>query len=269
MLIWKNTSTLDGYDHDLIFSEDRNQAQIALLGSKSIELDEFPNLKGIFRAGIGKDNVPEIEAKQRGILVKYPAKDTIEIIYNETAAFTCNLIFRMFYSDIGTINPWYKMDRNALASKNLLVIGSGNIGSRVAKNMHPFTNVYTYDIINNKDSELPGLINNADCISLHIPKSSDNDAFINRDRLALMKDGAILINTSRGSIVDENALYDEINSDRLRAAFDVFWEEPYSGKLKKFHPNKFHMSPHIASTCSEFLSGCRQGLDMLIKEISL
>ena len=65
MLIWKNTSTLDGYDKGLVFTEHKEQAEIALLGSKTIDLDEFPYLKGIFRAGIGKDNVPEEEATKK------------------------------------------------------------------------------------------------------------------------------------------------------------------------------------------------------------
>ena len=67
MFIWKNTSTLDGYDEGLSFTGDTEQAKIALLGSKPIDLLEFPNLKGIFRAGIGKDNVPEKLAAEKGI----------------------------------------------------------------------------------------------------------------------------------------------------------------------------------------------------------
>ena len=87
-------------------------------------------------------------------------------------------------------------------------------------------------------------------------------------KLSMMKDGAILINTARGAIVDEDALFSEISSNRLQAAFDVFWNEPYEGKLKGLHPDQFLMSPHVASTCSGFLRGCRKGLDELIKELN-
>ena len=83
-----------------------------------------------------------------------------------------------------------------------------------------------------------------------------------------MKDGAALINTARGPIVDEEALYAEIKLGRLKAAFDVFWKEPYNQKLKEFYPNFFYMTPHVASTCKGFLIGCRQGLDLLIKELN-
>ena len=231
-------------------------------------LSEFPNLKGIFRAGIGKDNVPEKEAIDRGISVKYPSKDTVDSIFNETATFTCNLIFRMLYGYVGSLDPWYKYDRQEMLQKTLLVIGTGNIGQRVVKFMEPFMRVITFDILHNNESDLNELISKADCITLHIPKMDENEAFFNREKLAAMKDGAILVNTARGSIVDEDALFAEISSGRLRAAFDVFWQEPYIGKLKKFHPDKFYMSPHIAGYTDSFLLGCRKALDSLISELS-
>ena len=133
--------------------------------------------------------------------------------------------------------------------------------------MKPLMDVVKFDIIDNKLSELPSLINNADCITLHIPKTIDNESFMSKNKLALMKKDAILINTARGSLVDEEALYNELESGRLKAAFDVFWEEPYKGKLNKLHSNQFFMTPHVASTCNGFLSGCRESLNILIQEL--
>jgi phosphoglycerate dehydrogenase-like enzyme len=268
MKIWKNTSTLNDYDKGLVFTEKKDLAEIALLGSKPININEFPNLKGIFRAGIGKDNVPEKEAKIKGVVVRYPSRDTINIIFDETAAFTCSLIFRMLYNSVGTITPWVKYDRSELSAKTLLIIGNGNIGKRVYQHMKHFMNVSSFDILDNKASELNQLLIKADCISLHIPKIDDNISFINKEKLSIMKDNAVLINTARGSLVDEEALYNEIKKGRLRAAFDVYWEEPYKGKLIEFIPDKFFMSPHIASTCSGFLKGCKESLDDLIRKLS-
>jgi len=268
MLVWKNTSTLDGYDKGITFTDNKEIAEITLLGGKSIHLQEFPKLKGIFRAGIGKDNVPEIEAVNNGILVRYPSNDTINIIYDETATYTCTLIFQMLYKDIGTLDPWIKKDRTECKGRTLLVIGKGNIGKRVIQYMQPFMNVASFDILENDESELQELLISADCITLHIPKMDKNESFISKKRLSIMKDNTVIINTSRGSLVDEDALYDEISKGRLRAAFDVFWKEPYEGKLKEFYPDRFFMSPHIASTCSGFLKGCRKGLDNLINEVS-
>jgi phosphoglycerate dehydrogenase-like enzyme len=268
MLVWKNTSTLDGYDAEIVFTKNKSLAEIALLGSKNIHLYDFPKLKGIFRAGIGKDNVPENEASEKGIVIKYPSQETVDSIFNETAVFTSHLIFRMLYGYVGTLDPWYKYDRPELSNKTLLVIGTGNIGSRVVKYMLPFMDVLTFDILGDDISDLPILLNKADCVTLHIPKTDENNHFIDKDKLGMMKDGAILINTARGLIVDEDALFIEISTGRLRAAFDVFWQEPYIGKLKKFHPDKFYMSPHIAGYTDSFLLGCRKALDSLMSELS-
>jgi len=264
MLIWKNTATLDGYDEDLHFTESKKDADIALLGSKPINLIEFPNLKGIFRAGIGRDNVPEKEAKEKNIVVGYPSKETINIIFEETACFTCGLIFQMLYANVGTLDPWEKEPRLQLLEKTLLVIGAGRIGGRVAELMKHFMRVSTFDILQNETSELKPLMQEADCVTIHIPKSDKNVSFINREKLSWMKNDAVLVNTARGPIVDEDALYTELQSDRLKVAFDVYWQEPYKGKLKQFHPISFYMTPHVASTCSGFLEGCREDLKSLI-----
>jgi len=268
MKIWKNTATLDGYDDGLDFTGAKHEADIALLGSKPIILNEFPNLKGIFRAGIGRDNVPIKEAEALGIVVRFPSQETIDVIYEETADFTCGLIFQMLYSGVGTCTPWVKHERVQLAGKTLLVIGAGNIGGRVAGKMKNFMKVKTYDAAQHPVGVLDNWLAYADCISLHIPKNSENERFIDCEKLSRMKDGAILINTARGAIVDEDALFEEIESGRLHAAFDVFWQEPYEGRLKNFYPDGFYMTPHVASTCTGFLEGCRKGLNDLIKDIS-
>ena len=268
MLVWKNTATLDDYDDSLSFTDLKCEATIALLGSKPISLEGFSNLKGIFRTGIGRDNVPIEEAESMGIMVRFPPQEAIDIIYEETACFTCGLIFRMLYNEVGTLEPWGKHVRAQLSDRVLLVVGMGNIGSRVAGKMKGFIKVETYDILQNTASELKDLIVSADCISLHVPKSKENIHFMDSEKLSWMKKGAVLINTARGTIVDEDALFKEIESSRIRAAFDVYWQEPYTGKLKEFHPERFYMTPHVASTCKGFLEGCRKGLDNLIKEIS-
>ena len=231
------------------------------------DLTEFTNLKGIFRAGIGRDNVPETEAIKRGVIVRYPSEQTTDIIFEETANFTCGLIFRMLYNNVGTIDPWMKLPRQQFSKKSLLVIGTGKIGSRVAELMSSFMLVKTFDILQNKLSALKSMMHQSDCITIHIPKSDENISFINDERLSWMKDGSVLVNTSRGAIVDEDALFIEINKNRLRAAFDVYWQEPYNGKLKKFYPDNFFMTPHVASTTEGFLNGCRKDFDSLVSDL--
>jgi len=134
--------------------------------------------------------------------------------------------------------------------------------------MKNFIQVTTFDILSNKAFELKPLMQEADCITIHIPKSDENISFIDKEKLSWMKNNAVLINTARGTIVDEDALYMELKSSRIKAAFDVYWDEPYNGKLKEFFPDPFYMTPHVASTCVDFLIGCRNSIDELISEIN-
>jgi phosphoglycerate dehydrogenase-like enzyme len=170
----------------------------------------------------------------------------------------------MLYQNVGTLDPWEKEPRKQFSQNTLLIIGFGKIGARVASLLKPFMQISTYDIFQNEIAELKPMFQQADCITIHIPKSDENVSFIDAEKMSWMKNNSVLVNTARGVIVDEEALYNEIKSGRLRAAFDVYWQEPYRGKLKEFYPDRFYMTPHVASTCSSFLKGCRDGLDQLI-----
>ena len=267
MKIWTNTKTLDGLVDDLEFTQDKNIAELALLGSKPIDLNEFPKLRGIFRAGVSITNIPIEEAKKRGIEVRIPSDEIVNFIYEETANFTCYLILRMLYQNVGSLDPWIKYNRTFLNNRNLLVIGTGKIGSMVAEKMDKLLDISTYDKTVNDESELKELIQNTDCISIHIPNTPENKSFFDSEKLSWMKNGAILINTARGPIVDENALYEAIKKERIKAAFDVYWQEPYSGKLKEFYPDRFFMTPHVGSACDEFLNGAAEDMRKMIHDL--
>jgi len=250
------TKTLDEYLPDLMAqqSQENHTAQILLVGGKHIDLDAFPALRGIFKVGVGTDNLPFEEAKQRGIEIALPAEATRQVIFRETADFACHLILQTFYRAVGDWGAWRKEPRQTLASKNLLVIGTGNIGSMVVEKMSQFCQVSTFDTLYNSEQELKALIEEADCVSLHIPHMPQTDKFIDAEKLSWMKDGAALVNTARGKIIDEAALLHELKTGRLFAALDVFSEEPYHGPLSELGPSRVLLSPHVASTCQEFLA---------------
>jgi len=254
MKVWSNTRTLDGYVDGIAFTDDTNAAEVALIGGKPIRLADFPRLRGIFKTGVGRDNVPEAEAAARGIACGFPSPATCDIIYEETAAFACHLILQALYADSGDFATWSKRDRPALQSRELLVLGAGNIGARVASKMRALLKVSTFDALANRPDELEPLIRRADCISLHVPLLPATRGLFDATKLAWMKDGAALVNTARGPIVDEAALLAELTAGRLRAAFDVFWEEPYKGRLAELPRDRFIVSPHVASTCREFIA---------------
>lgn len=253
MFIYSATNTLDGYLPQLNVTNDKSLAEVVLIGGKPLSLQEFPRLRGIFKTGIGTDNLPFEEAESRGVVIELPSEHAIMTILDETASYTCNLILHGSYTNVGTWDTWHKIDRPALANQNLLVIGHGRIGKRVVKRMQPFMKVDTFDLAENSQGELEPKLRLADAVCLMVPLDSTTRGFFNSEKLKWMKDGALLVNTARGSIVDEDALYTELANKRLRAAFDVFWSEPYNGKLCQLDSETFVRTPHVASTCREFL----------------
>lgn len=267
MILWSNTKTLDGYVPELTFTTDKAIAEVALVGGKAINLAEFPRLRGIFKTGVGRDNVPEAEAAALGIVCAFPSPATAEIVFTETASFACHLILQALYAGAGDFATWTKLDRPALRTRNLLVLGTGQIGRRVAAQMRGFVDVTTFDTLTNRPDELEPLVRRADCVSLHIPLTPETRGFFDASKLAWMKDGASLVNTARGPVVDEAALFAELTAARLRAAFDVFWEEPYKGRLLELPRERCSTTPHIASTCREFLAGTANDFRAFLKSL--
>jgi len=255
MLIFKATNTLDGYLPSLQYTEDKSEASVILVGGKKFELSDFPQLRGIFKTGVGTDNLPFAEAEARGVVIALPSESTCRIIYEETAAFTCYLILAGLYAGKGEWASWMKVDRSVMYQRRLLVVGNGRIGHRVADKMRVFMEVDTFDILQNDPATFEQKVRRADCVTLHIPLTADTISLFNAERLAWMRDDALLVNTSRGPVVDEDALYAELASGRLRAALDVYWKEPYRGRLTALPIDRFIRTPHIASTCREFLQG--------------
>lgn len=266
-MIFRGTGTLDGLTEGLEFTDDRAAAEVLLVGGKAIDLDEFPRLRAIFKTGVGTDNLPFEEAAARGVEIGLPSDETRDVIFSETAAFTCRLILHGLYRNVGDLESWTKRPRSALESENVLVIGTGNIGSRVRDKMAGFCTVTTFDAMDNQPEELRPLVERADCISLHLPLNDQTRDFFDAQKLSWMKDGAALMNTARGPIVSEDALFDELSAGRLFAAFDVFWQEPYHGKLRTLHPDPFFMTPHVASTCRQFLEGTARDFRQFLKDL--
>lgn len=269
MKVYFNTSAfVSKYSQGQIsITEDPSEAELVVLGAKTVEIEKFKNLKAVYRFGVGKENVPLDYLEKRPIKVYFPSKEAKEVLYESTANFTVFLIFYMYYSPtLGDIKGWKKHTRDFLSSKNLLLIGMGNVGKRVMEKMKPFMNVLTYDIAQNDHRELKPLLESADIISLHIPYTKENKGFIDAEKLSWMKNDAILINTARGGLVDGEALYEKLLNSNMRAAFDVFWKEPYEGKLKDLRPTKFFMTPHTASQTKDFIEkGFNDILDIIEK----
>ena len=253
--VWKNTKTLDrwlpGLNLELV--EDPAMAEVALLGASPFDPSYMPKLKTVFRCGVGVDNIPFAECAARGIEVVLPSAATTELIYEETSSFAVYLILSALYSDVGDVSPWQKRDRHVLSSRVVLVLGRGNIGRRVIAKLEPLCNVVSWDVAHDRQSDLDPLLSAADVLTLHMPLDETTSNWLDKSLMEKLKPGAWIVNTARAGIVHEQDLRSEIERGRLRAAFDVFWEEPYPGPLTDFNPSMFKATPHVSSHSLEFL----------------
>jgi D-3-phosphoglycerate dehydrogenase len=226
-------------------------------------MDRVPTLRVIARMGIGYDNVSLAEATRRGIAVcNVPDGPTIS-----TAEHSVMLLL----ATVKRLNKWQsavKADRQVdyfgaydgeeLYGLRLGLIGLGRIGLRVAAAALALGMMVTaHDPFVNADlaaqagvelvPALEELLATADVVSLHLPLTSETHHLINAQRLALMKPGAFLVNTSRGGLVDEAALLHALETGHLGGAgMDVFEIEPPTSRHPLLHRNDIVFTPHVA-----------------------
>src|SRR5260370_14778670 len=148
-----------------------------------------------------------------------------------------------------------------IRGKTLGVIGLGNVGSEVAKRAHglemeviaydPVVSLERAELINVELVSLKEVLERSDFVTLHVPLVDANHNLIGAPEIALMKPSARLINTARGGVVDENALYQALTSGRLAAAAsDVFQSEP-PGANPLLGLSNFVATPHIGASTAE------------------
>lgn len=215
-------------------------------------------LKLISRVGIGLDNVDLLAAEKRGIKVSY----TPDAPAPAVAEFTIGLMLMLLRS-IHVSNAqmhrgeWYRHFGRRIPEVTIGIIGTGRIGARVLRRLQAFGSprILVNDIRPDKNIapelklEWVGkeeIYRQADLISLHVPLSKQTKNMISHDELTMMKSDAMIINTSRGGIVNEADLEAVLNSGHLSgAAIDVFDQEPYSGGLAKI--DRCLLTSHMGS----------------------
>lgn len=140
-----------------------------------------------------------------------------------------------------------------LAGKTIGIVGFGNIGQQVARIAIAFGMKVIYYRLHDKESSLGNyvdmqtLFNRSDVVTLHCPLTADNHAFVNAKLLGLMKTSALLINTARGQLIDENDLADALNNDRIAAAgLDVLSAEPPKATNPLLTAKNCIITPHNA-----------------------
>lgn len=224
-------------------------------------IDALPYLKCISRVGVGMDNIDLDYAKLKGIMVINTPDGPTRSVAELTIAMTLSLLKRIPQADADMKNKhWKKRIGNLLHKKRIGIIGLGRIGKMVAEMFRALGNpVIGFDLFSDEDWAkrqgvelgcLEDVIRQAEILSLHIPESSDKKPVIGAYELQSMKEGAFLINIARGGVVDEDALFQSLRSQRVAgAAIDVFSQEPYDGPLCDL--DNVILTPHLGSYALE------------------
>ena len=209
-------------------------------------MSKAKNLKMISRVGIGLDSVDLLTAKKRGISVSYTPDAPAPAVAELTTGMMLTLLRSVHVSNSQMhAGQWHRFFGRRLSNVTIGVIGVGRIGKGVIKHLQGFgtPHILANDI--NPDQqfidkygleweEKEYIYKHADIVSLHLPLTSKTKDMVRKRHLLSMKRDAIVINTSRGGIINEKDLYDVMQSDHLSgAAIDVFDEEPYDGPLKE------------------------------------
>ncbi len=228
-------------------------------------IDAAKNLKVIGRAGVGLDNVDVDYAKSKGIKVLNTPGATSISVAELVIGLILAVMRKIAYADRGMRRgewPKKKCKGIEMYGKTLGIIGIGRIGREVAKRARAFgMKVIYYDVFKLDDKtanelgveyrDLDELIEEADVITLHVPLLPETKHMINAERIAKMKDGAIVINAARGGVVDEEALYEALKSGKLYgAALDVYEHEPLK-ESKLFELDNIVLTPHIGAQAKE------------------
>lgn len=220
---------------------------ILIAGTEDYPITALENskVKAICRVGIGLDNVPLNYCKEKKITVTYTPDAPSQGVAELTLANILNLSRMILRSDKSVREGvWNRYLGHLLEEMTIGIVGLGRIGSRVAKLLQPFnTRILATEIVDKSEIikeynielvDKKTLFQQSDLVSLHLPSNKKNNQFVNRESLTWMKTGSFLINSSRGPLVDEDALYDALIQNHLAgAALDVFSSEPYEGKLIK------------------------------------
>lgn len=230
-------------------------------------LNHAGQLKVIGRLGVGLDNIDLDAAKQANIQV-LPATGANAVAVAEYVMSALLHLRRPmtsgFQAMVGGDWPREQFIGGEISGKTLGLIGFGQIAQIVAKRaaafgmriayFDPYIDASEHDSVATAVSSLDELLALSDSVSIHVPLTEDTHRLMNSQRLALMKSGAILINTSRGGIVDERALIHHIQTGHLGgAALDVFEHEPLDElKGARFDGiDALILTPHIAGVTHE------------------
>lgn len=249
-------------------------------------MGQAKELKLICVAATGMNNIDREAAKELDIEVKNVAGYASQSVAQSTFAMILHLVQNIpFYDDFVKSGEYSKskiftnVDRDfqEISGKRFGIIGLGNIGQKVAQIAEAFGAEVTYYSTSGKNTDQPylllgleELLKTSDFISIHAPLNENTMALINYERIKLMKSSAILVNTGRGGIVNEQDLAEAIDEGLIRgAAIDVFETEPIPDNhplLRIKNRERLVLTPHMTWSSLEARMDLIEGIKINIRE---
>ena len=259
---WDDLGDVEYLEGPLVEPHAGVEVLATVAGVDAATLDLLPDLKLVSNYGVGYDGIDVAACQARGVAVT----NTPGVLDAATADLAFALILavrrRIVEGDryvragtwaSGWAEPFLLGDE--VSGAMLGIVGLGRIGQAVARRAHGFDMRILYAQRRESETaaelgaerrELDALLAEADIVTLHLPLTDETRGLIDARRLGLLRDGACLVNTSRGGVVDEPALVAELVSGRLRAGLDVYAEEPNVPQELLDLPNVV-LTPHIGS----------------------
>ena len=245
-------------DYDVLIVRSRTKVR------KDI-IDAADRLRIIARVGVGLDNIDVDYAKSKGIKVLNAEEAAMSSVAELVIGLMIALARKLNIADSSMKEGrWIKKELLGfeLKGKYLGIVGVGKIGRRVGRLARCLgMNLIGYDVMpidqqfiretNMIVADLDTLLKSSDFITLHVPLTDQTRHMINKDKIALMKSNAYIINTSRGAVIDEQALYEALKDNKIAgAALDVYEQEPPNNLDLIRLPNVV-CTPHIGSQTKE------------------
>lgn len=262
-------------------------AEILIVRSTKVTASAFergPNLSLVIRAGAGVNTIDIEAANARGVYVaNCPGKNAIavaELAMGHLMALDRNLVDAVSDLRGGHWNKKKYGKARGLYGRRLGLVGFGAIAREVAKRAQAFgMEVVAYDPLLTDGAAkaagvarvetLPDMLGDIDALSVHVPYMRATHHLIGAEQLAAMKDGAVVIHTARGGVVDDAALRAAAESGRIRAGLDVYEDEPGSGDTKWDNPlvttPGVHGTPHIGASTEQAQSAIAEEVTRIIK----
>jgi glyoxylate reductase len=236
----------------------RRDVEGLIVANEPVPLELLPGLRVVANFGVGFDRIDIAACAARGVVVT----NTPGVLDDATADLTFALILaarrqvvegdRLVRAGLWS-GSWSEGGlAEEVTGSTLGIVGLGRIGSAVARRARGFELRVVYNRLRSVETELgefrelDELLAESDVVSIHVPLTAETEGLLDARRLALLRDGACLVNTARGEIVDEQALVRELVSGRIRAGLDVFAYEPEVPRDLLDLPNVV-LTPHLGS----------------------